>query len=347
MTAKSSISRVPATHHRSRQIRVIAVVSSLLALIVFLAAILTFSSANRLMRQPAKPLDTFSSNILPSFELASFPSLDEQTMLSGWFFTTESTPLSTIILVHDQGENRLQFGLDSAGLYRFLVGLGYNVLAFDLRNSGRSEGEMSGYGYAEWEDVLAAISYVRKNSVTTNVLLYGFGTGVTASLLAMDELPPAGTLAGEQAEKVLADYAKPIQKLGFDQSYIRGMLLDTPCQSADDYIRPVLRQEGFLGNALLQHTVPYAIRLSAGNTGRSSLITILTRCQLPVFLTYSTKDSFVGEPVIAPLIRERQRLHPDTTIVFTTSEKGYAEGYLQDQAAYKAAVEGFLARFFS
>lgn len=347
MTEKSSISRVPASHHHSRQIRVIAIVSSLLALIVFFAAILTFSAANRLMRQPAKPLDTFSSNILPSFQLASFPSLDEQTMLSGWFFTTESTPLSTIILVHDQGKNRLQFGLDSAELYRFLVNQGYNVLAFDLRNSGQAEGEMSGYGYAEWEDVLAAISYVRKNSVTTNVLLYGFGTGVTASLLAIDELPPAGTAASEQAKEALAGYAKPIRDLGFDQSYIRGLLLDTPCQSADDYIQPILRQEGFLGNTLLQHTVPYAIRLSAGNPGQTSLITILTRCQLPVFLTYSTKDSFVGEPVITPLVRERQRLHPDTTIVFTTSKKGYADGYLQDQDAYKSAVEGFLARFFS
>ena len=347
MTAKSSISRVPASHHRSRRIRGIAVVSSLLALIVFLVAILTFSTANRLMRQMAKPLETFSSNILPSFQLASFPSLDEQTMLSGWFFTTESDPLSTIILVHDQGENRLQFGLDSAGLYQFLVSEGYNVLAFDLRNSGRSEGEMSGFGYAEWEDVLAAISYVKKNSVTTNVLLYGFGTGVTAALLAMDKLPPAGSLAGDQAETVLADYAKPIQKLGFDQSYIRGLLLDTPCQSADDYIRSVLRQEGFLGTKLLQYAVPYAIRLSAGNNGQTSLITILTRCQLPVFLTYSTKDNFVGEAVVTPLIRERQRLHPDTTIVFATDEKGYAEGYLRDQEAYKAAVKGFLARFFS
>ncbi len=357
MTAKTSVSRVPVGRHLSRHIRRIAIFSSLLALLFLSAGFISFSSANRLMRQPAKPLDTFTSNILPGFNLTSFPSLDEQTMLSGWFFSVKANPKSTIILVHDQGKNRLQFDLDSAKFYQFLIDQGFNVLAFDLRNSGQSEGEMSGYGYSEWEDVLAAIRYVRKNSVTHNVLLYGFGTGVSASLLALDQLPPSGTYAGSNtginssaesgsSSLDLEDYPTDIQKLEFDQSYICGLLLDTPCQSPDNYIQAACRQDGFFGHYLLQYTVPYAIRLSAGNTHPANLITILTRSQLPVFLTYSSQDNYIGTAAILPLIDERQRLHPDTTIVFANQNAGYTTGFQKAQEDYLAALSGYFDRFF-
>jgi pimeloyl-ACP methyl ester carboxylesterase len=352
MTAKSSISRVPARRHFSRRIRQTAIATSLLAIILMAVTVVSFTRANDLMRQPAKPLDTFSSNILPAFDLASFPSLDEQTLLHGWFFKPAAEPVSTIILVHDQGKNRLQFGLDSAEFYRFLLSRGFCVLAFDLRSSGQSDGEMSGYGYAEWADVLAAVRYVRKNAVTHDVLLFGFGTGAAASLIALDQLPPAGTVAAAAADDaaaqvVLKKYPENIQKLLFDQAYIQGLLLDTPCDTPDEYIRAACREEGWLGRNLLQYTVPYAIRLSTGFARRPNLTTILTRGQMPVFLTYSQQTLQVSQQSISTLVQERLRLHPDTTTVYPSSQPGYADGYLQDQTAYLAAVKSFLELFFN
>lgn len=351
MTARAAISRAPRTRRTSRRIRSTAILSSLLALVLITFVVITLVRANDMLRQPAKPLATFSSNILPAFTPVSFPTLDEQNRLFGWFFSPETKPVSTIILVHDQGENRLQFGLDSAKLYEYLIDKGFCVLAFDLRRSGQSDSSMSGYGYAEWADVVAAINYVRKNAVTQDVLLYGFGSGSAASLLAADQLPPAGTIAAAaagdaQAEQTLKKYPENIQSLGFDQSYIKGFLLDTPCSSPDEYIRADCRAQDWLGENLLQYTVPYAIRFSAGTLANTSLITILTRSQLPVFLTYSAQPAGVRQSSVLTLSEERQRLHPDTTLVYVSEKPGYVSGYTDDPDAYLAAVGKWLKRFF-
>lgn len=351
MTARAALSRAPRTRRVSRRIRRTAVLTSLVALILIIIVVITLTRANDLLRQPAKPLETFSSNILPTFSLVSFPTLDEQNRLYGWFFEPETEPVSTIILVHDQGENRLQFGLDSAKLYESLLEQGFCVLAFDLRRSGQSDSSMSGYGYAEWADVVAAIKYVRKNASTRNVLLYGFGTGVSSALLAIDQLPPAGMVAAaadgdEKSAEALEDYPENIRALGFDQSYIIGLLLDTPCSSPDEYIRADCRAQGWLGEYLLQYTVPYAIRFSAGTLSGNSLITILTRSQLPVFLTYSSQTSGVRLSSVTTLADERLRLHPDMTSVYISSQPGFVSGFPENPDLYLAAVDEWLKRHF-
>lgn len=337
--AKDSIERVNVYRPQGRLLRLLIAIFSLIALFTLAFGILSFTAANRLMRQPAQELQLIGSNIMPDYTLASFPSLNEQSTLSGWFFPARGNAVSTIILVHDQGENRLQFGLDSPLLYDFLTGKGFNVLAFDLRNSGRSAGDMSGYGYAEWADVLAAIRYVQRISTTRNVILYGFGSGVAASLLALEQLPQPGQDTGNQDQH--------IQALEFDRSYVIGLILDTPAGSPDAYIRPAVAEHGIWGAALLQHTVPAAIRLSAGGSEHLNLITALSRTQLPVFLAYSEADNRVGPENILPLVRERQRLHPDTTVVFASEIPGYISGFLDEPEAYLNSLDIFLTRFFS
>jgi alpha-beta hydrolase superfamily lysophospholipase len=345
MRVESSVYRVTGRKPAIRPLRLVALFAAALALLLLALAVLTLTAANRMMRQSPLPLDTFSSNVLPDFNVVSFPSLDAQTTLQGWFFPAKDA-VSTVVLIHSQGKNRLQFGLDSAYFYEDLIGQGYCVLAFDLRNSGESGGSLSGYGYAEWADVLAAIAFVRKHAATRDVLLYGFGSGTAAALLALDRLPPPGLAADASAaaQEKLAGYPDAIRKLGFDQSYVRGLLLDTPCESPDAYIAADCREDlGWLGRAVLQHTVPYAIRLSASG-GRQNLVTILTRSQLPVFIAYSQADDRVGAQSILPLVAERQRLHPETTAVFAGSQPGFAAGFIREQDAYLFALHSFLQR---
>jgi len=349
MPIKSSISHVGTKRRLPERIRLIAALLSVIALIMILVAVLAFTRANRLMRRPAAPLETFSSNILPSFTPVCFLSLDNQTRLYGWFFAPKDPPVSTIILVHDQGRNRLQFGLDSADLYRFLLDRGFCVLAFDLRRSGESDGELAGFGYAEWADVLAAIRYVRQNASTRDVLLFGFGTGTAASLLALEQLPPPGTLRAAadgqpEAEKKLAAYPEDIRNLDFDQGYIRGLLLDTPCSSADEYIRAHVRENRQWDGQLLQHIIPLAVRIASGHVGNGStgLVTPLTRSQIPVFLAYSREATRVSPESVARIVDERLRLQADTTTVFATAEPGYVNGFSADRENYLKALEEYL-----
>ncbi len=339
MPSRLSVKHIPVIRKRRPFLARIVIIFSLPAIILIAAAIMSFSSANQLMREPPRPLQTISSNVMPPHQLASFTSLNEQSMLSGWFFQSQGPAVSTIILVHDQGENRFPLGIDSPPLFEYLTEKGFNVLAFDLRNAGRSDGDLSGYGYAEWEDVLAAIRYVRRVASTRDVLLYGFGTGVTATLAAYDQLPRSG-------QEDIDGFPRLIRELGFDQGYIRGLLLDTPASSADDYIRPELQDEGFLGRYLLQHSVPYAIRLSTGGIQRPNLVAIISRVQVPVFVASSERDSRIPYEQMQTFIDERQRLHPDTTVVFKTNASGTVRSYIEDQEGYEAALSQYFARYF-
>ncbi|MDD2534830.1 MAG: hypothetical protein PHC86_09065 [Eubacteriales bacterium] len=398
MSAKTSVKYYRPPTKASFAVRRAVSIAVVIAIMIVSAGIVSFASANTLMRQKPDQLASFSSNVMPPFSVISFQSLDEQTTLSGWMFPAQGKPISTVIMVHDSGKNRLQFEIDMPALYEFFVENHYNVLSFDLRHAGKSEGQLSAYGYAEWEDVLAAIQYARQFTTTKDVLLYGFGSGVTTTLFAWARLPDPATaeklraeIAADAEAKLIAETATTtseapvvaegsatsetvvsepsvksvevtpavtdknsaadkalslrIAALGFDRSYVRGVLLDTPCVSPDSYIKAVYQNGNLLGKALLQFTVPYAVRLSATSTHQNSLVTILTQVQKPVFLAYSKQDNWVGTRSIQPLIDERLRLHPDTTSVYADPDPGYVAGFTNNQGAYLSALKDYLSRF--
>lgn len=338
MNQRTSVSRISFRRKPGQFVRPVVLLLSFLALLLAFVVVWSFVTADRVMRQEPLPLETFNSNIMPTFSVVSFPSLDEQTMLYGWFMTTPQKAVSTIILVHDQGKNRLQFGLETPVLYNHLVDLGYNVLSFDLRNTGQSGGHLSGFGYAEWADVIAAIRYARRHAATTNVLLYGIGTGASAALIAWDQLPPPDDTR-DQLPAV-------IQKLDFDQSYVIGLILDAPAVSPDDAIRSLYRDEGWFGRNILAWTVPYAVRLSAGNIGRINHNSILGACHKPVCLIRYAADTKIGAETSLTVASERERLHPDLTLVSVIEKAGHADGFLTAQAEYLKALDSYLNRYF-
>lgn len=337
MVTRTSISRVSFRRKPGQFIRPVVLLLSFAALLLAGIVGWSFVEADRVMRQEPLPLETFNSNSMPAFKVVSFPSLDEQTQLQGWFMATQQKAVSTVILVHDQGQNRLQFGLETPVLYKHLVDLGLNVLSFDLRNTGQSGGHLSGFGYAEWTDVVAAIRYARQHAATTDVLLYGFGTGVAAALIAWDQLP-----APQDSRD---DLPENIQKLDFDQSYVIGLILDSPAVSPDPAIRYLYRERGWFHRNILALTVPYAVRLSAGNTGRVNHSTILGACHRPVMIIRHAEDSKLGSSPLT-VATERARLHPDLTAVSVIPTPGHADGFLKDQADYLKELDAWLNRYF-
>ncbi|MEX0671824.1 MAG: alpha/beta fold hydrolase [Candidatus Babeliales bacterium] len=52
------------------------------------------------------------------------------------------------------------------------------ILAIDLRGHGQSEGDVISLGYHEQKDVLAAVQYLKTNSTTKDLPLYGLGTSM-------------------------------------------------------------------------------------------------------------------------------------------------------------------------
>ncbi len=316
-----------------------ALILSILAAVLIFMVILTISSSNHLMSIDKTSVSNVPSNILPSYSTCSFESFDGQTNLSGWFFKCDD-PITTVIVVHNAGSNRLPFGVNMVDLVENLLDNNYNVFLFDQRNSGESGGEVCNYGYLEWQDVIGAIAQVRSISVTTSVVLYSIGTGCTSSMIAYDKLPEAGL-----SEAELNDYSDDILKLGFDRSYVIGMIFDSPAKNSDDYIMSLVEQTEFLGS-ITKLFVPYAIRISAGESSSVNLVAEISRLQMPVCIIYGGHDTFIGADQITQIVEERNRLNSSLTVSRMIPGAGYLESFRLGKDDYISTVMRFMQTYF-
>lgn len=114
---------------------------------------LSYRSACNLVRPRRAPLTSTPAEKGLSFEPVTFTSADG-LRLAGWHIPSGNG--ATVILCHGLGTNRADM-LPRAVL---LAEHGYGSLLFDFRAHGESEGEMVTYGYAETNDVLAAVDYL-------------------------------------------------------------------------------------------------------------------------------------------------------------------------------------------
>ncbi|NLO62672.1 MAG: alpha/beta fold hydrolase [Clostridiaceae bacterium] len=324
--------RIPVQKLVVRLAQVLSVIA--VALIAFI--MITAASANTLMKAEKTEIANIPSNILPPYSPTSFKSFDKQTNLSGWFFKAQD-PKSTVILVHGTGSNRMPFRVETVDLVRDFLGQGFNVFLFDQRNSGESEGITTGYGYMEWKDVIGAIDHVRKISVTTNVILYGIGSGCSSALIAMNKLP--------QSDEPYQNVSESIKNLPFDGSYIAGLILDSPAKMSDDYIRPIAKTEFALG-FITQFSIPYAIRISAGEGDNLNLASEIARTSVPVCILYGDRDVFVKTSLIDQIVSERERLHPSTTTIGKFTGAGYVEAYSIASERYREVITDFLTTHY-
>jgi pimeloyl-ACP methyl ester carboxylesterase len=138
------------------------------------------------------------------YEDVFFPSLDG-VPLEGWFIPANSDRL--VIANHPMPCNRYgypghlpQWG-DFGGFevnflpqYKALHDAGYNVLAYDLRNHGRSgmgSGGINGHGALEYRDVVGSLRYAKARPDTSDMqtALLSRCLGANASIVGMKEHP--------------------------------------------------------------------------------------------------------------------------------------------------------------
>ncbi len=84
---------------------------------------------------------------------------EDGVQLTGWFVPAER-PRATVIYCHGYGENRGQ----SLSLLKPLNSMGVNVLAFDFRGHGTSDGHTVTFGYRERHDLLAAYHQAKRRA---------------------------------------------------------------------------------------------------------------------------------------------------------------------------------------
>lgn len=122
--------------------------------------------------EPLSPADVQ----LP-FDEFSFASADDQ-QLHAWFIPAEDHPRGTIFYLHGVGDNKIS-GLRLAQVFHAHK---FNVLMYDSRAHGRSEGRYCTYGYYEKYDVQKAIDVIAKRSTSSLGRIGLFGTSMGAAI---------------------------------------------------------------------------------------------------------------------------------------------------------------------
>jgi len=150
----------------------------LLILLVVLVVVYCFKSSQLIINPPR-----FVSPYTPADFGLDYKPLklitEDNLTIDAWFVPADSNSAPTIITCHGFNADKG----DCINMARFLQPAGYNVLMFDFRGHGKSEGKYCSLGYHGYKHLSAAISYLSEQKLTP-IGAIGFSMGGTVALFA-------------------------------------------------------------------------------------------------------------------------------------------------------------------
>ncbi|MBV9327932.1 MAG: alpha/beta hydrolase [Chloroflexi bacterium] len=169
-------------------------------------------AAGFLVYQYARPRGQWGTDEPPDglAEEVSFPSAGDGIRISGWYFratdATPETPAPVVILCHGIWTGRRE----CLPLALRFYAAGYNVLTFDFRAHGLSDGRFTSVGHHETNDVLGAIEYVKARADVdrARIGVVGFSMGAAAAIQAAARGDDVAALVADSAYATFLDAAK-------------------------------------------------------------------------------------------------------------------------------------------
>jgi len=305
--------------HKTHKLRTFLITIALLALVATIIVLaLSAYVAWNILHPEKEDIKPFSSNIVPDYTNISIPVGDKGVTLSGWFFKKLDSN-KTVILAHDYGKNRLQFEEGTMNIVKGFLNKGYNVLTFDFRNSGKSGGSLTSMGALEKDDLIAVINYTSKVHNSRHIVLMGFCTGATASILA-----------AAKAENVDA------------------VILDSPYTDFDEYVN-FRAKKWNLPLKLFRYTIPQAVKLlghiDTDNINPIGAITDLS--PRPVLFIHGKDDSSVPVSNSRELYALYSKTSSNNTELWEVEGAGHLESYNKNPETYMSHVFKFLDTVYS
>ena len=136
----------------------------------------------------------------------SFPSRDGLTLRGWWLQAGADRPC--IVMVHGEKGHRAESGaMKILDIASDIVAHGYNVLMFDLRGHGQSEGSHASAGYHEKKDLLGAIDYAKQRGIKRMGVI-GFSMGAATALMTAAQCQEIDAIV---ADSSFADMAHVIK----------------------------------------------------------------------------------------------------------------------------------------
>ncbi len=141
------------------------------------------------------------------YEDVSFPSSIDEVTLRGWYIPAQDGE-QVIIMLHGAGGHRADPSIGMLDIVSGLVEHGYNVLTFDLRGHGESDGSRMSAGYYEKRDLLGAVDYVKGRGFE-RIGVLGFSMGAATALMATPESDDIDAVVADSAFADLQDMMEP------------------------------------------------------------------------------------------------------------------------------------------
>jgi len=140
-------------------------------------------------------------------------SVDGETRLAGWYVPATSgigPDGPTVVLVHGFAANKSDILAYGAGLHE-----NFNLVAFDLRNGGRSTGTQTTYGVREQDDLRAVIDWVEREKGATWIGVLGNSMGAATAITEARSDPRVKALALDSMHTRLAyQFERRLERAG-------------------------------------------------------------------------------------------------------------------------------------
>lgn len=237
-------------------------------------------------------------------------STSDDLQLEGWYHPPAEANGASVIFVHGHAGNRAQ----SLPLAGFLIEAGYGTLVFDLRNHGRSDGDVTTMGLEETKDVQAAYDFLAsKPAVDENkIAVFGHSMGGSTAILTMAAI-----------------------------AQLRAVVVDTAFTSMADVVRDGVPLRTGLPPLFFHHLV-----LRIGNfLARNNLYqvrpidAVVAMGPRPILLIHGTEDAVI--PVHHSQILFEAATGPKE--IYIVEGSGHATNYSSNPEEYERRVLSFLA----
>lgn len=170
-----------------------------MAILILLAtigvAIVSYLAADRLVHPPREHRRATPAYRGVAFEDVSFTTDDGLKLAAWWMPARADDPQGTVVFLHGYGASKWQ----ALGVAPFLHRNGWNVLAFDFRAHGWSEGAYTTFGIDETSDVRAAVAYALARDPDEPVALFGWSMGGATALAAAADMPEVRAVVVDSA----------------------------------------------------------------------------------------------------------------------------------------------------
>ncbi len=170
-----------------KALRVVIIVICVLAVILF--GVAWYFSSMLLYVAPEKCTKAHfvycndPSEIGLDFKNVEFKTSDGLT-LRGWYIPAVNSS-KAVAMLHGHGADRHE----AMRMLRHLHEAGLNLLTFDFRSAGKSEGKVNSMGYLERRDVKAAVDFLVTTMKMKSIGVFGVSQGGFTGILAMAEDP--------------------------------------------------------------------------------------------------------------------------------------------------------------